>query len=120
MARERSKGASKFEADDALLPEELADPSWETEFRGYPEDDFVRLEGAKALGLFSLAGGAPGAGRTRCRREARGCSSPTAPSSTPRGAARSTDTRLRRLAGRPGDRDLGAEVGERARSSSTT
>jgi alanyl-tRNA synthetase len=58
-ARERSKGASKFEADDALLPEELADPSWETAFRGYSEDAFVRIEGAKALGLFSLAGGAP-------------------------------------------------------------
>ena len=59
VARERSKGASKFEADDALLPEELADPSWETVFRGYPEDDFVRLEGARALGLFALSGGAP-------------------------------------------------------------
>jgi len=58
-ARERSKGASKFEADDALLPEELAEASWETAFRGYPEDDFTRLEGAKALGLFSVAGGAP-------------------------------------------------------------
>ena len=58
-ARERSKGASKFEADDALLPEELADPSWETAFRGYPEDDFTSLEGAKALGLFSVAGGSP-------------------------------------------------------------
>ncbi|HYN40515.1 MAG TPA: alanine--tRNA ligase, partial [Thermoanaerobaculia bacterium] len=57
VARERSKGASKFEADDALLPEELADPSWETVFSGYPEDDFVRLEGARALGLFSLSGG---------------------------------------------------------------
>ncbi|MFN7988759.1 MAG: alanine--tRNA ligase [Thermoanaerobaculia bacterium] len=60
-ARERSKGASKFEADEALLPEELADPSWETVFRGYPEDDFTRLQGAKALGVFTLAGGAPSA-----------------------------------------------------------
>jgi alanyl-tRNA synthetase len=59
VARERSKGASRFEADDAHLPEELADPSWETAFRGYPEDDFVRLEGARVLGLFSLAGGSP-------------------------------------------------------------
>lgn len=58
-ARERSKGASKFEVDDALLPEELADPAWETAFRGYPEDDFTSLSGAKALGLFSVAGGAP-------------------------------------------------------------
>jgi alanyl-tRNA synthetase len=57
-ARERSKGASKFEADEALLSEELADPSWETAFRGYPEDDFTRLAGAKALGLFAVAGGA--------------------------------------------------------------
>jgi alanyl-tRNA synthetase len=61
VARERSKAGSKFEADGTLLPEELADPSWETEFRGYPEDDFVRLEGAKGLGLFSLVGGAPAA-----------------------------------------------------------
>jgi len=60
-ARERSKGASKFEADDALLPEELADPSWETAFRGYPEDDFTSLSGAKALGLFRLDGGVPSA-----------------------------------------------------------
>jgi alanyl-tRNA synthetase len=57
-ARERSKGVSKFEADEALLSEELADPSWETAFRGYPEDDFTRLAGAKALGLFAVAGGA--------------------------------------------------------------
>ncbi len=60
-ARERSKGASKFEADDALLPEDAADPAWETAFRGYAEDDFTRLAGARALGLFSLAGGAPSA-----------------------------------------------------------
>jgi alanyl-tRNA synthetase len=58
-ARERSKAGSKFEVDEALLPEELADPAWETAFRGYAEDDFVRIEGAKALGLFSLAGSAP-------------------------------------------------------------
>ena len=60
-ARERSKGASKFEADDALLPEDLADPSWETAFRGYPEDDFTSLSGAKALGVFRLEGGVPSA-----------------------------------------------------------
>ncbi|HEY3350599.1 MAG TPA: alanine--tRNA ligase [Thermoanaerobaculia bacterium] len=57
-ARERSKGASKFEAGfgaqfDANY-EEGADSTWETEFRGYPEQDFVRLEGAKVLGLFSF------------------------------------------------------------------
>ncbi|MDX9733032.1 MAG: alanine--tRNA ligase [Thermoanaerobaculia bacterium] len=57
-ARERSKGASKFEADDALLPEELADPAWETAFRGYPEDDFTSLTGAKAIGLFRVDAGA--------------------------------------------------------------
>ena len=60
-ARERSKGASKFEADEALLSDDLADPSWETVFRGYPEDDFTSLAGAKALGLFALAGGAASA-----------------------------------------------------------
>ncbi len=56
-ARERSKAGSKFEADDALLPEELGEPSWQTAFRGYPEDDFVRIEGATALGVFSLSAG---------------------------------------------------------------
>jgi len=56
-ARERSKGASKFEHEGGLPADDQIDPSWTTEFRGYPEQDFVRLEGAKVLGLFSEEGG---------------------------------------------------------------
>ncbi|MBK9063107.1 MAG: alanine--tRNA ligase [Acidobacteria bacterium] len=52
-ARERSKGASKFEGESGLPADDQLDPSWTTEFRGYPEQDFVRLEGAKVLGLLS-------------------------------------------------------------------
>jgi len=52
-ARERSKGASKFEHESGLPADDQIDPSWTTEFRGYPEQDFVRLEGAKVLGLLS-------------------------------------------------------------------
>jgi alanyl-tRNA synthetase len=50
-ARERSKGASKFEGESGLPKDDQIDPAWATEFRGYPEQDFVRLEGAKVLGL---------------------------------------------------------------------
>ncbi len=50
-ARERSKGASKFEHEGGLPSDEQIDPSWTTEFRGYPEQDFVSLAGAKVLGL---------------------------------------------------------------------
>ena len=56
-ARERSKGASKFEHEGGLPADDQIDPSWNTEFRGYPEQDFVRLEGAKVLGLLSEKGG---------------------------------------------------------------
>ena len=51
-ARERSKGASKFEAGESAIPESLVDPSWVTEFSGYPENDFVDLEGTRILALF--------------------------------------------------------------------
>ncbi|MGZ5431058.1 MAG: alanine--tRNA ligase-related protein, partial [Thermoanaerobaculia bacterium] len=53
-ARERSKGASKFEHEGELPKDDQIDPSWTTEFRGYPEQDFVRLEGAQVLGLFTF------------------------------------------------------------------
>ena len=56
-ARERSKGASKFEHEGGLPADGQIDPSWTTEFRGYPEQDFVRLEGVKVLGLLSEKGG---------------------------------------------------------------
>ncbi|MGZ5380555.1 MAG: alanine--tRNA ligase, partial [Thermoanaerobaculia bacterium] len=53
-ARERSKGASKFEHEGDLPKDDQIDPSWTTEFRGYPEQDFVSLEGAQVLGLFTF------------------------------------------------------------------
>jgi alanyl-tRNA synthetase len=53
VARERSKGASKFEHEGGLPKDDQIDPSWTTEFRGYPEQDFVSLEGARILGLFT-------------------------------------------------------------------
>ena len=56
-ARERSKGTSKFEHDSGLPKDDQIDPSWTTEFRGYPEQDFVSLEGAKVLGLLSEESG---------------------------------------------------------------
>ncbi|HMA29048.1 MAG TPA: alanine--tRNA ligase, partial [Thermoanaerobaculia bacterium] len=56
-ARERSKGASKFEGERGLPSDDQIEPSWTTEFRGYPEQDFVRLEGAKVLGLLSAERG---------------------------------------------------------------
>ena len=53
-ARERSKGASKFEGESGLPKDEQIDASWVTDFRGYPEQDFVSLEGARVLGLFTF------------------------------------------------------------------
>jgi len=54
VARERSKGGSKFEHEFGLPKDGQFDPSWTTEFRGYPEQDFVSLEGAHILGLFTF------------------------------------------------------------------
>jgi alanyl-tRNA synthetase len=56
-ARERSKSASKFEHESGLPKDDQIDPSWATEFRGYPEQDFVSLEGARVLGLLSAERG---------------------------------------------------------------
>jgi alanyl-tRNA synthetase len=56
-ARERSKGGSKFEHESGLPKDDQIDSSWTTEFRGYPEQDFVRLEGARVLGLLSAERG---------------------------------------------------------------
>jgi len=53
VARERSKGASKFEHESGLPKDDQIDGSWTTEFRGYPEQDFVSLDGARILGLFT-------------------------------------------------------------------
>jgi alanyl-tRNA synthetase len=57
IARERSKGGSKFEHESGLPKDEQIDASWVTEFRGYPEQDFVSLEGARVLGLLSEQSG---------------------------------------------------------------
>jgi alanyl-tRNA synthetase len=53
-ARERSKGASKFEHESGLPADAQIDPEWATEFRGYPEQDFVSLVAARVLGLFTF------------------------------------------------------------------
>jgi alanyl-tRNA synthetase len=54
VARERSKGASKFEGVESAVPDKGIDPSWVTDFRGYPEQEFVGLEGARVLALFTF------------------------------------------------------------------
>ena len=48
-ARERSKGASKFEHEGDLPKDDQIDPSWTTEFRGYPEQDFVSLRARSSV-----------------------------------------------------------------------
>ncbi len=58
-ARERSKGASKFEHESGLPADDQIDASWTTEFRGYPEQDFVSLVGAKVLGVIPTKPAAP-------------------------------------------------------------
>ncbi|HEV8267432.1 MAG TPA: alanine--tRNA ligase, partial [Thermoanaerobaculia bacterium] len=54
-ARERSKAGSKFDAKESAVPEALVDAAWSTDFRGFPEQDFVRLDGARVLALFRTA-----------------------------------------------------------------
>ena len=49
--RERSRASAKFEAADASVWEKLELPENHSEFRGYPELDFVRLSGAKVVGI---------------------------------------------------------------------
>ena len=49
--RRASRSAAKFEAADASAYEKLALPPKHSEFRGYPEQDFVSLTGARAVGL---------------------------------------------------------------------
>ena len=50
-ARERSKAASKFETEGLKAPF-LEGANWRTEFLGYPEDEFVSLDGATVRALF--------------------------------------------------------------------
>jgi len=49
--RTRSRASSAFEATDAAVWEKLGLPAGHSEFRGYPEQEFVRLSGAKVVGL---------------------------------------------------------------------
>jgi alanyl-tRNA synthetase len=49
--RERSRASAKFDSADASVVERLELPEKHSEFRGYPELDFVRLSGAKVVGI---------------------------------------------------------------------
>jgi alanyl-tRNA synthetase len=49
--RARSRASARFEAADVSVYDRLALPAGHSEFRGYPEHDFVHLEGAKVVGL---------------------------------------------------------------------
>ena len=57
--RSRSRSSAKFEAADVAAYEKLDLPEGHSEFRGYPEHDFVRLEGARVLGLLGPGGAVP-------------------------------------------------------------
>ncbi len=62
-ARERSKGASKFEGLS-----QLPDSKFETEFRGYPEQDFVSLQCAKVQEILRMVGSVPTPGEQVLRQ----------------------------------------------------
>jgi len=49
--RARSQAAARFQASDVHVFETLALPSGHSDFRGYPEQNFVRLEGARVLAI---------------------------------------------------------------------
>lgn len=49
--RRTSRSATKFEAADPSAYDKLDLPASHSEFRGYPEQDFVSLAGAKVVGL---------------------------------------------------------------------
>jgi alanyl-tRNA synthetase len=49
--RTRSQAAARFGAADAFAFEKLPLPPGHSEFRGYPEQDFCRLSGARVLGI---------------------------------------------------------------------
>src|SRR6266536_1350411 len=57
--RRASRSAAKFEAADVSVYDKLDLPSGHSVFRGYPEHDFVSLDGARVIGL--AKGGAPAA-----------------------------------------------------------
>jgi alanyl-tRNA synthetase len=49
--RARSHSSARFQAADSSVFETLALPSPHSEFRGYPEQDFVRLDAARVLAI---------------------------------------------------------------------
>src|SRR5258708_38546239 len=51
--RARSRSNAKFQAADSKVFETLELPPANSEFRGYPELDFVRLSGARVLAIVS-------------------------------------------------------------------
>jgi alanyl-tRNA synthetase len=57
--RTRSRASAKFEAADVAAYEKLELPEGHSDFRGYPEHDFVHLEGARVLGLIGPGGAVP-------------------------------------------------------------
>jgi alanyl-tRNA synthetase len=54
--RARSRATAKFEAADVSVYAALDLPEGHSQFRGYPEHDFVHLEGAKLVGLVGPGG----------------------------------------------------------------
>jgi alanyl-tRNA synthetase len=57
--RTRSRAAAKFEAADVSVYGSLDLPEGHSQFRGYPEQDFVHLEGARVVGLVGRDGEVP-------------------------------------------------------------
>jgi alanyl-tRNA synthetase len=54
--RARSRATAKFEAADVSVYASLDLPEGHSQFRGYPEHDFVHLEGARVVGLVGAGG----------------------------------------------------------------
>jgi alanyl-tRNA synthetase len=54
--RARSRATAKFEAADVSVYGSLILPEGHSQFLGYPEQDFVHLEGARVVGLVGAAG----------------------------------------------------------------
>ena len=58
--RTRSRASAKFEAADVAAYGKLDLPEGHSEFRGYPEHDFVHLDGATVVGLLGPGGAVAG------------------------------------------------------------
>ena len=57
--RVRSRATAKFDAADVSVYDRLDLPPRQSEFRGYPEHDFVSLDGARVVGLVKDGAPAP-------------------------------------------------------------